>query len=189
MTSTFHFLSTHFFLPKEKHQHLSSTTLSPIHHPTMLRKNAISTIRTNGHNLRRTDLLALLHQNLLKKKKLYKNIPVHMHPPHISRWHISAVRNYHQKKNYHAHTHAHAPNRTTCTGTAGFTKALNTRVRVLAVGHVAKPSPSAISNGPKAPSGLSPHTKGPKQEKQLERGEREDWRRAGWYKLTSQFIK
>jgi len=43
-------------------------------------------------------------------------------------------------------------------------------VRVLAVGHVAKPSPSAISNGPKAPSGLSPHTKGPKLEKQLERG-------------------
>jgi len=48
--------------------------------------------------------------------------------------------------------------------------ALNARVRVLAVGHVAKPSPSAISNGPKAPSGLSPHTKGPKLEKQLERG-------------------
>jgi hypothetical protein len=75
MTSTFHFLSTHFFLPKEKHQHLSSTTLSPIHHPTMLRKNAISTIRTNGHNLRRTDLLALLHQNLLKKKSCTRTFP------------------------------------------------------------------------------------------------------------------
>jgi hypothetical protein len=144
----------------------------------MLRKNAISTIRTNGHNLRRTDLLALLHQNLLKKKAVQEHSRAHASTSYFSLTHQRRTQLPPEKKLSCSHSHSrsqpddmhrhsrfyHGVERTrACIGSWS-------RGKTVTFCHIQR-SKSTVRS-------LSTHKRSKTGETARE-GEREDWRRAG----------